>query len=222
MLSAVQEDADGSGDEFELTRLGPWGTSVPFSRGATGPRRIEETGRYAVVVEEDSRGYELPVSYTIKFDFLDDDHSNVPVGATLLRPGQERTASLNYTYDEDWFYVDMIQGERYVVDAYALEEDRAFPEVALYNEESKVSYRDSYDLGGDELIAPGIGRLVWQARHSGPHLIRSATADQNPTRTIPPSTSSQSAQDRRMITPMLRMVPLSSDLATGLRRNWTR
>ena len=172
MLSADQEDAGSSGDEFELTGLGPWGTSVPFWRVETGPRRIEETGRYAVVVEEDSRGYELPVSYTIKFEFLDDDHSNVPLGATLLQPGEERTASLNYTYDEDWFYVDMVQGERYVVDAYALEEDRAFPEVALYNEGSKVSYRDSYDLARDELIAPGIGRLAWQARYSGPHLVK--------------------------------------------------
>ena len=172
MLTTAHEDGDGSADEFELTDLVQWGTSSRDWVFDPGPWHMEETGRYAALVEAGSNSYGLPNTYTLKFEILVDDHSNIPVGATLLQPGQERTASLNYTHDEDWFYVDMVQGERYVVDAYALEEDRAFPEVALYSEESQVSYGDWYDLERDELIVPGIGRLVWQARQSGPHLIK--------------------------------------------------
>ena len=167
----------GDDEENAVRRLTRWGTGRAWDALRLKPWHIEESGRYALrlVGSADEQGFPLP--YTVTFEFLRDDHSNVPPGATPLEVGRAVAGSLDYGFDEDWFSVDLVASHRYLVGVLSAEGDQVRAALSLYDAGSRESYVSYLSLEADELVDSGDGRLLWQVRESGEHIIRVADDD---------------------------------------------
>ena len=169
------EDAEqGDGTESGVRRLKRWGTPHTYDAVRLKPWHIEESGRYALRLVGSADAQAFPRSYTVTFEFFRDDHSNVPPGATPLEVGRAVAGSLDYRVDEDWFSVDLAAPNKYLVQVLSAQGERVFADVSLYDAGSRESYGSYYALQADELVDSQDGRLLWQARESGEHIIRVA------------------------------------------------
>ena len=173
-LSPVDGAAQGGGEVTagpRIERSGTGGLWDPLNRK---PWHLAESGRYGLrlVGSVDSQGF--PRSYTATFELLTDDHANVPPAATSLQLGRSVAGSLDYSYDEDWFSVDLAAPQRYVVEVLSAAGEPTRSDVSLFSAGSTESYGSHLSLEQDELVASQFGRVIWQARQSGEHLIQLA------------------------------------------------
>ena len=155
-----------------------WGTSVGYGELEGKPWRIERSGRYAVSLAGTGGGVDsstYPNEYTVVVEKLTDDHSNIPDVTAALPVDRRTSAVLNYRGDEDWFHVDLVQGDQYVVEVSSSGETTPSFDVVLYGVGS-TTYRDDYDLKRHRLSYPPEpwlreGRLLWTALETGRHLV---------------------------------------------------
>ena len=173
-LSPADEAAQGGGGESAGPRLERWGTGGFWDTLQLKPWHLAESGRYGLrlVGSVDSQGFPQP--YTVTFELLTDDHANIPPAATSLGVGRTVAGSLDYSYDEDWFSVDLAAPQKYLVEVLSAAGEPILADVSLYGAASTESYRSNLSLQQDELVASPFGRVLWQARESGAHLIQLA------------------------------------------------
>ena len=171
-LSPADDAAQGGGGESAGPRLERWGTGRFWDALDRKPWHLAESGRYGLrlVGSVDSEGFPQP--YTVTFELLTDDHANVPPAATSLQAGGSVTGSLDYSYDEDWFSVELAAPQKYLIEVLSAEGELTLADVSLYGAGSTESYRSYLSLQHDELVASQFGRILWQARESGEHLIQ--------------------------------------------------
>ncbi len=177
LLPAGDAEQGDGGEKSAPRRLRRWGTGRAWDALRLKPWHIEESGRYALrlVGSADEQGF--PRSYTVTFEFLRDNHSNVPPGATPLEVGRAVAGSLDYGSDEDWFSVDLAAPHRYLVEVRSVEGEQVRAALSLYDAGSRESYVSYFSLEADELVDSEDGRLLWQVRESGEHIIRVAGDD---------------------------------------------
>ncbi len=135
--------AAGDGDGVEVDQLESWGTSRSESGPDLGPWHFEESGRYAVAVRDEAGRQNYPGDYTLTFERLTDDHSNTPDVTGALSVGRETVAVLDYRGDEDWFGVDLVEGNQYVVAVSSPGDEAPSLKVVVYGVDS-TTYTDSY------------------------------------------------------------------------------
>ena len=156
-------------------RLTEWRTFGDHEDGLGGGIwRIEESGRYAVSLRDYPNIDDYPYEYTATFEKLTDDHSNLPDDPSPLRVDRRTTATLNYDDDEDWFSVDLIEGEAYLVEISSGEPTPPGAWVRLYGLGSS-EYQDNYTLSRSELINPRRSQRLWKATGTGSHLLGVST-----------------------------------------------
>ena len=160
-----------TGDGAEVDRLERWGTSYPGYGLDPRPWYIEESGRYAISVRSEGRRETYPGGYMVTFERLTDDHSNTPDDTDALDVGRATAAVLDYRADEDWFHVDLVDGERYVVEIFSPGGGLPRLEVVVYGIDS-TTYADSYELERHRLSYPGSSRLLWTAIGTGRHRVQ--------------------------------------------------
>ena len=160
-----------SGGGIEVERLERWGTF----RGVYGldsrPWRFAEAGRYAVSVRDEVGRQSYPGDYTLTFERLRDDHSNTPEDTKALAVGRETAAVLDYRGDEDWFHVQLVDGDRYMLEVSSPGDGVPDLEVVVYGTDS-ATYGDSYALNGHSLSYPDASRLLWTAIGTGRHRVQ--------------------------------------------------
>ncbi len=176
---AVDSDGETVGDPLD-----EWGTSLSYGEMDHKPWHFEESGRYAMSILDDSYDTDYPYEYTVTFERLTDDHANVPDDPSPLHVGRRTDAALNYDYDEDWFYVDLVEGEQYLVEFLLGESPRGRAEVILYGVGSS-EYQDAYIRQRHTLSYPGASRRVWEAGETGRHLVNVRTGEGWPDGTLP-------------------------------------
>ena len=179
-LLPAEDSEQGDGEESGVRRLTRWGTPHTYDAVRVKPWHIEESGRYALRLVGSADEQAFPRSYTVTFEFLRDDHSNVPRDATPLEVGRAVAGSLDYRFDEDWFSVDLAAPTKYVVEVVSVQGERVFSAISLYDAESRESYGSYLALQADELVDSQDGRLLWQARERGEHIIRVANDESWP------------------------------------------
>lgn len=163
--------SSGGGGGVEVERLERWGTF----RGDPGldarPWRFTESGRYAVSVRDQAGRQGYPGDYTLTFERLSDDHSSTPEDTNALAVGRETTAVLDYRGDEDWFHVDLVDGDRYMLEVTSPGDAVPRLEVVVYGTDS-TTYRDSYARNRHSLSYPDGERLLWTAIGTGRHRVQ--------------------------------------------------
>ena len=168
---AVDSAGETVGDSLD-----EWGTSLSYGEMNHKPWHFEESGRYAVSIHDDSYDRDYPYEYTVTFERLTDDHANLPDDPSPLHVGRRTDAALNYDYDEDWFYVDLVEGGKYLVEFLPGESPPARAEVILYGVGSS-EYQDAYIRQRHTLSYPGTSRRVWEAGETGRHLVNVRTTE---------------------------------------------
>lgn len=163
--------AAGDGDGVEVDRLERWGTSGSMSGPDPRPWHFEESGRYAVAVRDEAGRQNYPGDYTLTFERLTDDHSNTPDVTGALSVGRETVAVLDYRGDEDWFGVDLVDGNQYVVEVSSPDDEAPSLEVVVYGVDSTM-YTDSYARDRHRLSYPGSSRLLWTVIGTGRHRVQ--------------------------------------------------
>ena len=196
-----------AGDIYRITARGAVSLGVyafdPVT-GAVGDRlsgwHIEQSGRYAVSISESVNDDEYPSQYTVMFEKLTDDRPNVPDDPAPLRLGRQTGFTLDYGGDVDWFAIDLVEGEQYLVTVAAAEptfltDDRldlvamqylvtvaaaeptppAAAQIILHDLGSDP--QDPYDERRHTLSFPTSSRRAWRATGSGRHLVEVRTGE---------------------------------------------
>ena len=166
-LYSVRSSSDG----VEVERLARWGTYYSVYGLDARPWRFAEAGRYAVAVRDEAGRQSYPGDYTLTFERLSDDHPNTPEDTTGLTLGRETVATVEYRDDEDWFHVDLVDGELYVLEVTSPGDGVSSLEVVVYGSES-TTYSDSYVLNRHSLSYPDGNRLLWTAIATGRHHVQ--------------------------------------------------
>ena len=161
----------GTNGEVEVDRLERWGTSGSVNGPDPRPWRIAESGRYALSIRDKAGGRTYPGGYTVTFERLTDDHSNTPDAPGALDVGGTTVAVLDYRGDEDWFGVDLVEGNQYVVEVSSPGDAAPHLEVVVHGVDS-TTYPDSYARDRHSLSFPGAGRLLWTATGTGRHRVQ--------------------------------------------------
>ena len=166
--------------------LTEWGTSLSYGEMDHKPWRFAESGRYALSLRDDTHGRDrdYPFDYTVTFERLDDDHANLPDDPSPLRVDRRTDAELNYDYDEDWFEIQLVEGEQYLVEFLPGESPPRHAEVILYGVGS-TDYQDEYIRQRHTLYYPGASRRVWKPTETGLHLVNVRTSEDRSDGTYP-------------------------------------
>ncbi len=166
----------GAGDLYRITARGPVHLGVfafDPDTGTVGDRlsglHIEKSGRYAVSISERVNNDEYPSQYTVTFEKLTDDHPNVPDDTALLRLGRQTAFTLDYSGDVDWFAIDLLEGEVYLVEISSGEPTPSAAQIVLHDVGSDAL--DPYEERPHTLSFPGNSSRAWHATETGRHLV---------------------------------------------------
>lgn len=172
-----------AGDLYRITARGAVSLGVYAfdpDTGTVGDRlsgwHIEQSGRYAVSISERVNNDEYPSQYTVTFEKLTDDRPNVPDDPSPLRLGWQTAFTLDYSGDVDWFAIDLVEGEQYLVTVAAAEPTPpAAAQIILHDLGSDP--QDPYDERRHTLSFPTSSRRAWRATGSGQHLVEVRTGE---------------------------------------------
>lgn len=179
LLFATGDDAGDGSAAAGGRELTQWGTDRGPDDLEGKPWLFSVSGRYAMSIEAlpGERG-EYPRPYAVDFEMLTDDHSNTPPGATPLPVGEEILASHDYRLDEDWFSVDLVDGERYVAELSRSDHSSSDLWIDLFGSAREVGPSISWQ---DRYVSAGGGtEMVWRATETGPHLARVTDSSNGP------------------------------------------
>ena len=175
-LYRVVSDTEGPGDDSghvnaDADALTEW----IGDRDRLRPWHVTESGRYAIRLRGWVDDQERPSDYSVTFERLEDDHANEPAEATPLGVFVRVAGRLDYSADEDWFVVHLLEGTRYAVEVLSADGDRPRAEITLRQDPfgglfSSLQY---VDWGSTQT-----GRLLWRARKTGEHFVQVSQAGQ--------------------------------------------
>ena len=138
------------------------------------PWRVETSGLYALRISYDPDIDQYPGDYSVTFEVLTDDHPNVPSNTAPLRVGGRTVAVADHSSDEDWFHVELTEGESYVVEISAPGQGQADIEVGLYGVAGVSLYNRIAEPTMHRLSLSLVmhrSRRVWQPSESGTYLV---------------------------------------------------
>ena len=170
------------GDLYRITARGPVHLGVFVfdpDTGMVGDRlsglHIEQSGRYAVSISERVNNDEYPSQYTVTFEELADDHPNVPEDPPVLRLNRQTGFTLDYGGDVDWFAIDLLEGEVYLVEVSSGETAPSAAQIVLHDVDSDPL--DPYEERPHTLSFPLNSSRAWHASETGRHLIEMNTGE---------------------------------------------